>query len=70
MPSHIQLYNHLLAALHEQELNLAFNLAEKLIAALKDSMMTYGWQRLPLSGKGDLDVLLLDLDRYLTGDRP
>lgn len=69
MTSHVQLYNALKAAIRRDEMAEAIVLAKRLYAALKESMMSYGWQKLPLTSCRELDTVLLALDKYFTGDR-
>ena len=67
--SSLRLYNDLHKALSLGDFEQAKELAASLERVLEGSMSTYGWDKLPLSGRLDVDTMLLHLDPYLTGDR-
>lgn len=67
--NHLRLYNDIREALKDENFERVKELAEGLEQALKSSMKTYGWHKLPLSGHEGVDAALRRLDPYLTGDR-
>lgn len=66
---HITLYNEIRNTIKEKNFVLAEDLAHKLLFALQDSMSSYGWKKLPLSGNEQVDRVIRVLDKYLTGER-
>jgi hypothetical protein len=64
-----RLYNGIRTALKRKKFSQAKELAEELAAWFKDSMSSFGWEKIPLTGEEEVDNVLKSLDPYLTGDR-
>lgn len=68
-PSHGRLYNALRRSVEVGRYEEAKHLARHLERRLRDSMVMYGWHRIPLTGVSGVDGALKALDRYFTGPR-
>jgi len=65
----IQLYNDLEKCLRRGDLAASLLAARALLAKLSGMGACYGWNKFRLTGIEELDVELLKLDPFLTGDR-
>lgn len=65
----IKIYNQIRLACKAQNFEEAIKLAGELEDRLKDTGNIYGWDKISLTGREDVDTVLKRLDPYLTGPR-